>query len=90
MDFQNFCGTFYDLWNAKWSYFLEGFQKSEILKNAVSGRWCLDSIVYENSQCFENRMVRGGSNNVIANQQPSSGIPYSEDIVLNQSHYIPM
>ena len=27
-----------------WSYFfLEVFQKSDILKNAVSGRWCLDS-----------------------------------------------
>ena len=29
-----------------WSYFLEVFQKSEILKNAVSGRWCLDSKFY--------------------------------------------
>ena len=26
-----------------WSYFHEVFQKSEILKNAVSGRWCVDS-----------------------------------------------
>ena len=26
-----------------WSYFLEVFQKNEILKKAVSGKWCLDS-----------------------------------------------
>ena len=24
-------------------FFLKVFQKSEIMKNAVSGRWCLDS-----------------------------------------------
>ena len=37
-DFQNFCGTYGDM-----VIFLDIFQKSEILKNAVSGRWCLDS-----------------------------------------------
>ena len=26
-----------------WSHVLEVFQKSEILKNAVSGRWWIDS-----------------------------------------------
>ena len=33
-------------WNAKWWYdniFLEVFQKRNILQNAVSGRWCIDS-----------------------------------------------
>ena len=47
-----------------WSYFLEGFQKSEILKNAVSGRWCLDSRpfhahVYERQSQSQNLFKSG-------------------------------
>ena len=44
--FSNFCSTFYDFWVAKRlrsHTFLVVFQKSEILKNAVSERWCTDS-----------------------------------------------
>ena len=33
-------------------FFLEVFQKSEILKNAVSGRWCLDSSVHSNKENY--------------------------------------
>ena len=47
-NFQNFCSTFYDFWVAKRLHshiFLVVFLKSEILKNAVSERWCTDSMV---------------------------------------------
>ena len=42
-DFQNFCGTFYDFWNAKGlkgHILLEVFQNKVTCKKAVSKGWC--------------------------------------------------
>ena len=45
-------------------FFLEVFQKSKILKNAVSGRWCLDSkpLAYKFRAVYQENMneVSGG------------------------------
>ena len=45
-DFQNFCGTFYDFWNAKQRYFhilMEIFQYKVICKRAIAKGWCKES-----------------------------------------------
>ena len=79
--------------NGQGHSFLEVFQKSEILKNAVSGRWCLDStfcfyncqlmcIFFSSPKPVFNGNRRGfGGGNVPRNSYQPSVSPQHEEIV---------